>query len=429
MSEQDLLAKFYSTSDLVSVDIVFQTDADWTTLAMATPAYFWRDDAANRIAAQDAALRAGQKPPNGPQLDVNHLKRYDWIPAQSVTISSPTIGEKTFNGVTIIKKSFMGSISSIKPSLKIDFSRHKFKPGKTQLDPEEVKKNAAKAKAFIGTEHLILNNSVQDNAYVRQPLGYEMFRQAGLPYARCNLAQVTVNKRPLGIYCNLEPIVSPYLQRNFNKNDQGNLYETEEKYDLDPKRFPNIKYDSSGFSDFEDQKDLELAVGQFTQGMSKVRQVFDIPQIIRVLAMQAVVNHWDGYPNNTFFYNDTNPVKENPQMKDCNFKAIPSGIDQIFTLATDKQVFRVKKDGWLSRLILEDPESKKALQAALKDCIKVFETNLKANLTLVDTLAEHVNKVTVAKDPTKHDVDFPRQISMLKDQLQNCVRNATAIAL
>lgn len=80
---------------------------------------------------------------------------------------------------------------------------------------------------FIGIDFLMLNNSQQDGSYVRQPLGYEIFRQGGIPYARCNFAKVIVNGQSLGFYVNLEPMKEPYMQRNFNNNDKGNLYETE----------------------------------------------------------------------------------------------------------------------------------------------------------------------------------------------------------
>ncbi|KAF3025867.1 hypothetical protein E8E14_014803 [Neopestalotiopsis sp. 37M] len=409
MGEQSLLDKFYSTSNLVSVDIVLPK-ADWESLASADPRWGWRAEA---------------------DRDQIKERRYDWYPTTSVTIQG-----KEFKGVAIIKKSFFGSFDKKKPSLKIDFSRIETITTAKQdgLHKKKVEQNAQDVRAFIGVEHLILNNCNQDDAYVRQPLGYEIFRQGKIPFARCNLAHVRVNGDSLGIYCNLEAIVSPYLSRNFN-NTEGNLYETEDGYDLSSENFGKNgkKYDMNGFSSVKNQEDLKLACEQLDKGMADAKKVFDIPQIIRVLAMQAVVKHFDGYPNNTFFYNDTNPIVEHPKAENCRFKAIPSGIDRIYPLDKSKK-YEVKTEGILSRLILADPESKAALQAAIKHCAGIFEKNLEDNLTLVKNLTKLVESVDVSKDPIKKERkmtmdDVLEEIKKLKLELKNCVQGVSTITL
>jgi hypothetical protein len=410
MGEQNLLDKFYSTSNLVTVEIDLP-EADWESLASADPRWGWREKATP---------------------DQIKERRYDWYPTTSVTIQG-----KKFKGVAIIKKSFYGSFHKKKPSLKIDFSRHETITTAEQdgLHKKKVEQNAQDVKAFIGSDHLILNNCKEDDAYVRQPLGYEIFRQGKIPYARCNLAHVKVNGDSLGIYCNLEAIVTPYLSRNFN-NTEGNLYETEEGYDLSSKNFGKHgkKYDMNGFSSVTNQEDLELACEQLDKGMADAKQVFDIPQIIRVLAMQAVVKHFDGYPNNTFFYNDTNPIVEHPKAENCRFKAIPSGIDQIYPPPDKGKKYEVKKDGILSKLVLADPESRAALQAAIKHCAGIFEKNLEDNLTLVKNLAKLVESVDVAKDPIKKKKnmtmdDVLEEIKKVKLELKNCVQGVSTIHL
>ena len=152
MSAQELLDKFYSIDNLVSVEITVN-DTKWN----------------------DVVLKAQ------PRQEEN---RYDWVQDASVTISGSKFPPKrtTFNGVGLIKKSFFGSLSFTKPSIKLDFTR--FTPA-----------NEDSIKALIGTDYLILNNCKQDIAYVRQPLGYELFRQAGVPSFRCNFATVSVNKK------------------------------------------------------------------------------------------------------------------------------------------------------------------------------------------------------------------------------------------
>ncbi|CAF9932884.1 MAG: hypothetical protein HETSPECPRED_008471 [Heterodermia speciosa] len=364
MGVQDLLSKYYDVDNLVTIEISMP-DADWATLKNTGPHYGWRADA-----TKDQVLNE---------------HHYDWFKTTSVSVSGtkyPT-QKQSFSPVSIVKKSFAGSISNVKPSLKLEFSRltKKEKNNATPAELEAAKKNEAAILALVGTKDITLNNSVQDPSYVRQPLGYEVFRQGGIPYARCNFAKVIVNGRSLGIYVNLEQIQEPYMQRNFN-NDKGNLYETEWRFDL-TKADLDKTFNQEGFSDFEDQKDLGLAISTFDKGIKVAKQVIAVDQVIRVLAMQAVVKHWDGYPNNTFVYNDTVPV-ENPKAENVKLKLIPSGIDGIFL---PDRPFVVKNEGVLSKLVLNDSDTNKQLTAALQDSAKVFDKFLGANLSFVDKLA------------------------------------------
>lgn len=82
-----------------------------------------------------------------------------------------------------------------------------------------------------------MNNSKQDPAYVRQPLGYELFQQSNFASFRCNFATVTVSGKfwggedvngsstpSDGVYVYLESHKKKFLENRFN-NDKGNAYE------------------------------------------------------------------------------------------------------------------------------------------------------------------------------------------------------------
>ncbi|KAL8792001.1 MAG: hypothetical protein Q9195_005419 [Heterodermia aff. obscurata] len=388
MGVQDLLSKYYDVDNLVTIEITMP-DADWGSLKTTGPHYGWRADATKE------------------QVTTEH--HYDWFKTTSISVSGtkyPT-QKQSFSPVSIVKKSFAGSISNVKPSLKLEFSRMTKKEEKnaSPTDLETAKKNEAAILALIGTKNITLNNSIQDPSYVRQPLGYEVFRQGGIPYARCNFAKVIVNGQSLGIYVNLEQTQEPYMQRNFNNNDKGNLYETEWRFDL-TKADLDKTFNQEGFSDFEDQKDLQVAISTFDKGIKVAKQVIAVDQLIRVLAMQAVVKHWDGYPNNTFVYNDTVAV-ENPKPENVKLKLIPSGIDGIFL--PDKP-FVVKNEGVLSKLVLNDTDSNKQLTAALQDCAKVFDKSLSANLSFVSKLADILKTGGVDQpDKVAKEIDVVRK--------------------
>jgi spore coat protein H len=110
--------------------------------------------------------------------------------------------------VEIRKKGFLGSISRIRPSLKLDFD--------TFVDD----------RTYNEMSRMTLNNDRQDPSHTHQCMAYDMFRKAGLAAPRCNLASVTVNGEELGVYTNVENIKKPFLKRNFGDKG-GNLYEAQ----------------------------------------------------------------------------------------------------------------------------------------------------------------------------------------------------------
>ena len=77
---------------------------------------------------------------------------------------------------------------------------------------------------FHGLRRIILNNAVQDPSYIRESVGYSLFRDAGVPAPRVGYATLTVNKESYGLYVQIEAITKDFLQRWYS-NTNGNLYE------------------------------------------------------------------------------------------------------------------------------------------------------------------------------------------------------------
>ena len=80
---------------------------------------------------------------------------------------------------------------------------------------------------------MTLNNSLQDPAYIKQCLGYEILTAAGVPAPRCNFAHVRVHVTDPNLptstavdslYVNVESIKEPFLGRVFG-DATGRLYE------------------------------------------------------------------------------------------------------------------------------------------------------------------------------------------------------------
>ena len=283
--------------------------------------------------------------------------RFSWKTATSVEISGTSFPARTtFTDVGIKKKSFCGSLDSNKPCLHVDFGRVR-------------DANIPLIEALIGSRYITLNNSQQDRSYLRQPLGYKLLAMAGLPHSRCNFARVFVNGTLIGqgvpevnspgIYVNAEPIMKRYIERNFNGNMKGNLYEIEHHDDFLTERLDFISVDD--LSKFDNKADLKFADEHIAaHGIDGAAQVLDLDQFIKVDAMEFYLKHWDGYShntNNTYIYNDVTAV-ETPGVGNVKFKLVPWGIDQTFR---PDDPFRLGRNGLIAKLVRNDAARRKQL--------------------------------------------------------------------
>jgi hypothetical protein len=276
---------------------------------------------------------------------------YDWYHVPGVDISGsrfPAGGVHRFNAVGMKKRSHCGSFSRAKPALAINLGKYSVN-------------NMIAADQLIGTPYVTLNNSRQDHSFIRQPLGYELFRRAGLPYSRCNFCTLTVNGDYIGFYINVEPVKESHIEHNFRGNLAGNLYEIETLEDFTRDVVESDRIGFEGFSPFEDRRDLRIVVDVLdAEGVSGLESVVDVSQFLRHFAMEVILKHWDGYssrPNNAFLYNDVRAVA-NPTRREVNFKLIPWGIDQIL----EHEPFKYWDSARIADLVSDDEQLSRRLE-------------------------------------------------------------------
>lgn len=323
--QQQKLDSFYALDNVITIKITMPT-AEWDNVRTEEP-------------------RGGRC-----QWDWTGGSRFTWRQADTVEISGTRFPARTtFNDVGVKKKSFCGSIDDKKPCLHIDFGRF------SNTDEDAIE-------ALIGSRYVTLNNSKQDKSYIRQTLGYRMLQMAGLPHSRCNYARVFVNGTPIGeglggdifpgIFVNAEPIMKRYIERNFNGNMDGNLYEIEHTDDFREDRLPFIGVED--LSEFDDKEDLRFACRHIkANGLAGADELLDMGQYLKVYAMEFLLKHWDGYANNTnntYVYNDVTSVAS-PGVGSITFKMIPWGIDQILK---PREFFRLGRDGLIAQLVRND---------------------------------------------------------------------------
>jgi len=308
----------------------------------------------------------------------------------------------TVNGVELAdvgvrKKGFIGSITPLKPSLKIKFNKF------------------VKGQLLHGVERLTLNNNKQDPAFLRTCLTYQLFNKAGVPAPRCNFARVRVNGQELGLFSHVESVKKRFLKRSFG-DDNGPLYEgtlsdfrpdwtatLEPKTSQTPEMHPDIAKIVAA---------LELPDDKLLPALD---ELIDRPQFLRFWAMEVLVNHFDGYSGNTNnFY-----LYRKPDSGRWVF--IPWGADATFrdgSFDGPKAPSAVLVRGHLSRRLYEHAEGRKLYLAALQEVLDTvwqeeeIEKNLITLKSLVGELAD-ADPLAKAQD-TWFQLYFGNMMSWIK---------------
>ncbi|HKO91494.1 MAG TPA: CotH kinase family protein [Polyangiaceae bacterium] len=228
------------------------------------------------------------------------------VPPYTHFAATVTVDGVTYENVDIRKKGYIGSLSVIRPSLKLDFER--------RLDRELVG----------GNRRMTLNNDLQDATHVKQCLSYDLFRQLGVPASRCNYAHVVVNGVDLGTYTHLEPVAKPLLRRYFD-DVSGNLYEGQLS-DFNVETEPYLELETN--EEENDRSDVQAVIDALAlpddQVVAALSKLIDLDNFFDFWALETLLGHWDGYSdnsNNYFAYHDPTSGK---------FFFLPWGTDQTF---------------------------------------------------------------------------------------------------
>lgn len=218
-----------------------------------------------------------------------------------------TVDGETHTQVGVRKKGFLGSLSKVKPSLKVRFD----KSVEGQLLGGAMKR-------------LTLNNAQQDPSLINTCMAYHIFASAGLPAPRCNFATVVVNGENLGLYAHVESMKTAFLQRNFS-DPSGNLYEGTVS-DFRPKWRGTLQKKTN--EEEADWSDIDAVVAALQDsspaGLEALADIIDIDRFLTFWAVEVLIGHWDGYAgnrNNFYVYREP----------DAPFVFIPWGADQVFT--------------------------------------------------------------------------------------------------
>ena len=139
---------------------------------------------------------------------------------------------------------------------------------------------------------MLLDNAAHDPSYLCEAVGGQLFREAGVPAARCTFARLEVNGKDCGLFIVVEAANRDFLSAAFKKS-KGNLYEGS-NVDI------NEKLEKDSGDPTTDQSDLRALAAAVkepdpAQRMKKLSALLDLGRFITFAACEVFLDHHDGY--------------------------------------------------------------------------------------------------------------------------------------
>lgn len=221
---------------------------------------------------------------------------------------------------------------------------------------------------FHGLKKFHLNTAVQDDSFLHEWIGSEVFRAAGLPATRVTHARVTVAGRDLGVYVLKESFDKRFVKRWFPHDGEdpengGNLYDGGFCQDID------VDLEKDVGKDRERRDDLrELLVAcrepDVMKRWQRIAEEVDVDEFLTFMALELMLAHWDGYcvnKNNYRIYFEPNNGK-------AHF--IPHGMDQI--LNDPNASVLDHPSAILASAVLRNPEWRAAYRKKIGELLPLF---------------------------------------------------------
>jgi hypothetical protein len=263
---------------------------------------------------------------------------------------------------------------------------------------------------FHGLEKFYLNNSVQDDTYLHEWLGAELFRAAGLPAPRITHARVWFNGKDFGLYVLKEGHDKKFLRRNFD-DPTGNYYDGGFCLDVDG----GLERDEGkGPADGADLADLAYAATEPdpVRAHPLLERRLDVDRFLTFMALERMIGHWDGYCGNRNNYR----LYVDPKTGQASF--VPHGMDQIFGDA-DVSVHD-EPSGMVARAVLRDAGWRDAYYRRIGELLPLF--------TPVERWHKRLDEVAARLKGALAGAAGPQAVGGLKSRLAARVKSLTAQA-
>jgi spore coat protein H len=175
--------------------------------------------------------------------------------------------------------------------------------------------SAVKGQRFYGFKDLSFSSGYSDNSLIREKLGSDLFRAAGIPAARTAFVRVYINfgegKKYCGVYTIVEVIDDTMVKTEFG-DDDGNIYKPESTF----ASFLATEFEKKNNKDEADYSDVqsvitllnsELRITNAAEWRKQLELVFNVDHFLKWLAVNTAIVSWDSYgrmAHNFYLYND-----------------------------------------------------------------------------------------------------------------------------
>jgi hypothetical protein len=290
-----------------------------------------------------------------------------------------------------------------------------------------------------GLKRLTLNSMIQDDqngqrTYLHDKLGYEYYKEMGVPTPRTAHIRVYLNGRFMGLYLNVESVDRRYLERRYESR-YGALYEGTYWCDLIPENVPDeldpspppclsrkFKVDECSPAPDEGDPLTYEPVREFIDVVDQFTHANYYPAITEYMmwdvflsqwAAEAVMEHWDSYTfriiNNYRVYHDPGPDK---------WTIIPHGIDQAMEETIWAPINPFAPAGTLARKCACNLSCCEQFKSRLGEAIDTFDA-----MQLDDRAQEVFGVIAddVVEDPWFHSTkaSYQNAVNAFKAWVQN----------
>jgi spore coat protein H len=170
---------------------------------------------------------------------------------------------------------------------------------------------------FEGQKRLNLNSSFRDPSFLRETVAYHIYRSAGVPASRSQLARVHLNGEFRGLYVQVEQPDKAFLKQN-NLNGAAIIKANSKVKEADERAHASVEEFRMHYEQ-ETQKDEDAfpALKQFCDELEKTenaleffRKNVDLEKYVNYLAASALCQNWDGLNKNHFLVLDKQGSKK-----------------------------------------------------------------------------------------------------------------------
>ena len=176
---------------------------------------------------------------------------------------------------------------------------------------------------YYGLDKLCLNNSIQDNTYMKDFVSYQMMQEVGADGPLCSFAWITVNGQDWGLYLAVEGIEEGFAQRNYG-SDYGAIYK------------PDNMDMNGGKPDMGEMPDLDQMKDQKPDQMPEEETSSQIPEDQSNRAEQNSISNLESQASDQSNWNEQSQAAQGAEIQSDANQNVPSSQAQDNTKASEE---------------------------------------------------------------------------------------------